>query len=131
MPTHAAAAEHSDGQDSDHVWRNSMSTSTLQYMHVACHPLMGRQIRQAERTGLRVQSLRLAQSRIQPAFTTSPPRSTPSPAFRRFLLLARRQVRPSSEFSASPELGLAHQLRHESCIRPLRLTVAHVKGRLG
>jgi hypothetical protein len=29
VPTHAAAAEHSDRQDNDHVWRNSMITSAL------------------------------------------------------------------------------------------------------
>jgi hypothetical protein len=41
-------------------------------------------------------------------------RPTPSPALGCNLCLARRWVRPSGDFSASPELGLGHLLHHES-----------------
>jgi hypothetical protein len=90
MLTHDVAAEHSDGQDSDNVWRNIMITSTLLCVHIAWHPPMGRLIQQVKRTGLQAQFLRLAQSRIQPAGTTSPSRPTPGPAFGQFLRLTRR-----------------------------------------
>jgi hypothetical protein len=64
--------------------------STLQCAHAACHPRMGRLIRKAKQTGLWVQSLCVARSRIQLAGTTSPPRLTP--------------VLASGDFSTSPDV---------------------------
>jgi hypothetical protein len=103
-------------------------TSTLQCAHATCHPLIGHLIRQVEQTGPRAQSLCHARSRLQFAGAISPPRLTPGPTFGCFLHLARRLVRPLSEFYASLELGLDHLLRRESHRRPLRPTMAHVKG---
>jgi hypothetical protein len=82
-------------------------------VHAACHPLMGRQIRQAERTGLRAQSLYLARSRIQSAFTTSPPRPTSSLALERILRLARARPRlPTTlripQTATPPDCGARH-----------------------
>jgi hypothetical protein len=90
-----------------------MITSTLQCVHAAYHPLMGRIIRQAERIGLRAQSLRLAWSRIQPAGITCPSRLTPSPTFGWFLCLARARPQPPttpwiSQTATPPDCGARH-----------------------
>jgi hypothetical protein len=63
---------------------------------------MGRLLRQAERTSLRAQHLRLT----------------------------RPKLKPLGKFFASPELDLGHQLRRESRRRPLHPTVAHIERRL-
>jgi hypothetical protein len=120
--------------------RNNMIMSPLQYAHTAYHPPMGHLIRQTKQTGPRAQISALPDAVSSPR-AQSPPRPMPSPALGRFLRLARHRVRPSGDFSASPDAEFG--LRWILCLARARPrppttpwiprattppTVAHVKG---